>query len=396
MIASERGLRTHKIGSSLIASQAQDEVNVTTPFDTAGMVSAHADPSRHLTVPVVSVIVVNYNGGVAVLECLRSLAAADNDATEVIVVDNASDDGSADVIEAAFPDIRLVRSGKNLGFGDGNNLGAMYASGRYLAFLNPDTIVEPDWLEHLIDALDSDAGAGMATSRILLLGDSEHINTCGNELHFTGLAQCRGMRMHRDAMPVAGDVAAVSGAAFVMRRSVFDLLGGFDGSFFLYMEDTDLSLRARLAGYRCLYVPTSVVYHHYEFRVGPSKIYYQERNRYLMLAKGLKVPTLVILMPALVLAEVVSWGFVILKHPRRSTGKLRAYVWVARHWKQIATARRQTQAIRRVPDREILATCSHRLAFDQVASGPLARLSHALLNPLFGVLLRVSMAVVRW
>ena len=91
------------------------------------------------------------------------------------------------------------------------------------------------------------------------------------------------------------------------------------------MEDTDLSWRARLAGYRCLYVPTSIVYHEYTLRFGPRKIFYQERNRYLMLLKGAHWATLLVLLPALLLAEVVTWGFVLAQDRRRLANKARAY-----------------------------------------------------------------------
>src|SRR6185295_5368833 len=119
--------------------------------------------------------------------------------SEVILVDNASSDGTADVIQTDFPGVTLIRSQTNLGFGAGNNLAARSARGRYLIFLNPDTLVEQGWMEALIGLLDNDAQAGLVTSRIVLADQPDRINTCGNSVHFTGLTLCRGLGQPREA-----------------------------------------------------------------------------------------------------------------------------------------------------------------------------------------------------
>ena len=341
-----------------------------------------------------SVIIVNYNGGEGLVQCLRSLATewAAND--EIILVDNASVDGSADAAEQAFPHVRVLRSETNLGFGGGNNLGARYSTGKYLVFLNPDTLVSPGWLEPLLSALDQRPQVGLTTSKILLLSDRERINTCGNDTHYSGLTLCRGLGLPRDMLNEPVEVGAVSGAAFAMRRELYELLGGFDETFFLYMEDTDLSWRARLLGQHLLYVPDSIVYHDYALRFGPQKTFYQERNRYLMLLKVLRWRTLLGILPALLLAEVVTWGFVLLRERNRPQNKLRAYAWIAQHWPQVMASRRQTQTLRRISDRELLACCTHRLMYEQTGNGLAARLAHALLDPLFLVSQRIALAIM--
>ena len=258
-----------------------------------------------------SIIIVAYNAQAYLEKCLLSVLETSGTNREVILVDNASADRSAEIAAQKFPQVRIIRNEHNLGFGQGNNLGAQWATGDYLVFLNPDTIVEPGWLEALITALEDNPRAGLATSKILLLNDPERINTCGNTIHLTGLTLCRGLRYSKAAFSQRESVAAVSGAAFAIRRELFEQLGGFDEDFFLYMEDTDLSWRARLAGWDCLYVPESIVLHDYTLRLTPHKVFYQERNRYLMLLKCFRWPTLLILFPALLLAEFVTWGFVI-------------------------------------------------------------------------------------
>jgi len=342
-----------------------------------------------------SIVIVNYNGLDDLTACLRSLETDNHGRYDVIIVDNGSTDGSATYVRENHVDVEVVENDGNLGFGRGSNVGAHQARGRYLAFLNPDTVVEPGWLDALIGALTDYPEAGLATSKIVLRDDPKRINTCGNQVHCTGLTLCRGMGACRSQFGAYAWVDAVSGAAFAISRATFRSLGGFDESFFLYMEDTDLSWRARLAGYRCLYVPDSVVHHDYTLRFGPRKTYYQERNRYVMLLKNLQWRSLLVLIPALLLGEAVTWGFVLLRDRQRVMNKLRAYGWVVKHWGSIMEARRKVQALRRVPDRELIGSCTHRLAFEQTGGGFVARIAHWIFDPLFFLLQRLGLQVMR-
>jgi GT2 family glycosyltransferase len=199
-----------------------------------------------------------------------------------------------------------------------------------------------------------------------------------------------------DAMNQPKSVCSVSGAAFVISRSVFEEIGGFDERFFLYAEDNDLSWRAQLAGYRCLYVPEAVVHHEYTPRFGPDKYFYLERNRYQLLLKNLRWRTLGFLMPALTLAEVVAWGYAFLRGPGHVRAKLSAYRWLVAHWGEILEARREVQGRRKSADRDILSHCGYALAYELASGGSVAKLGKAVFDPLFFVLYRVCLAMVRW
>jgi len=343
-----------------------------------------------------SIIIVNYNANEKLLRCLESVLCDLQSDCEVLVVDNDSSDGIADRIETDFAAVRLMRSQTNLGFGGGNNLGAGEARGKYLVFLNPDTLVQRGWLEALLAPFNSDARAGLVTSKILLFDDPTLINTCGNVVHFTGLTLCRGLGQPREAFGEAQEVDAVSGAAFAIRRDLFEELNGFDEDTFLYMEDTDLSWRARLSGWRCLYAPDSIVLHHYTLRITPLKVFYQERNRYLMLMKSLRWPTLFVLLPAQLLAELMTWGFVIYSDRANFANKLRAYAWIIDNWRAVRRKRRETQAARRVPDRELLRHTTFRVDFDQASSGIVGTLAQVVFNPLFFVLKGLALTLIWW
>lgn len=349
------------------------------------------------TWPAATLVVVNYNGGEQLAACLESLYA-DPAMTdyELLIVDNASIDGSADAAAAHFPQANVVLSAHNLGFGGANNLAVEQARGEILVFLNPDTIVEPGWVGPLLDVLENEPEVGLVTSQIRLIDDPGRINTAGNDVHITGLTLCRGMWQPISTMTSPADVAAVSGAAFAIRRQLFESLGGFDASFFMYLEDTDLSLRARLAGYRCRYVPESVIHHDYTLHFGPNKVYHEEHNRYRMLLKTFSWPTLLLLLPTLLLGELVTWGYVLLRDRPRWNNKVRAYADVVRNWSTIRHQRRQIQRTRCADDRELLRLTTHRLAFEQTGDGFVTRAAHFLFDPLFFLARYLILFMVRW
>jgi GT2 family glycosyltransferase len=360
------------------------------------------EPAPHSTAEAASrslrasIIIVNYDAKEKLLRCLESVLRSSQPDCEVIVLDNNSSDGIADRIEEDFAAVRLIRSGTNLGFGGGNNLAARSAHGKFLVFLNPDTVVQHGWLEALIAPFDSDPRAGLTTSKILLADEPDLINTCGNAVHFTGLTLCRGLRQPRDAFGEMEEVDAVSGAAFAIRYELFEALKGFDEDTFLYMEDTDLSWRARLSGWRCLYAPDSVVLHHYTLRMTPLKVFYQERNRYLMLVKCLKWPSLVVLLPAQLLAELMTWGFVLFSDRANLMNKPRAYASVITNWPAIRNKRNATQALRRVPDRELLRRTTSRVELEQASRGIVGTIARFVFNPLFFLLRGLAMMLIWW
>jgi GT2 family glycosyltransferase len=343
-----------------------------------------------------SVIIVNYNGRDYISECLDSLLNSVPAETEIIVVDNDSKDTSADFIQEQYPGVVLLRNPLNGGFGQGNNLGVEHAHGEYLVFLNPDTRVTPGWLENMIEVLDSAPNVGMVTPKILLMNEPKLINACGNDVHFTGLTLCRGARATADSYDQLAIVSAVSGAAFVMRRSVFDEIGGFDPLLFMYMDDTDLSLRVRQAGYECIYAPNSVVYHDYSLSFGPRKTYFQERNRYIMLLKSWRWRTLALMVLPLLLSELVTWGFVLTKERRNPINKLRAYWDILKVWPEIMTQRCEVQTRRKVTDRKLLTELTYRMEFEQTGNDTISRLAHATFDPMFYAAYRLLMLVVRW
>jgi GT2 family glycosyltransferase len=327
-----------------------------------------------------SVVVVTFNNAHQIEACLESVLADIGPHDELIVVDNGSSDGTPALLRARFPGVRLIE-GPNDGYAGGNNRGARQARGEHLVFLNPDTVVRPGAIAALLAPL-ARPSVGLSTACVVHMWRPAIVNACGNTMHYTGLTYCRGAGRPVAEYAAPAKVDAVSGAAFAIRRALFEALGGFDERFFMYVEDTDLSLRARLAGFRCAYAPRAVVEHDYRPSYTPAKAFYLDRNRHLMLLKNIGAATYLRMLPGLLLGEVVTWGFLLLRGPRFWGVKPRVYAALWADRAAIRADRRARQA-RRGHDHAILGRLTYRLDFGQLAGGALARAAAAVFHPAF-------------
>jgi GT2 family glycosyltransferase len=266
----------------------------------------------------------------------------------VIVVDNGGTDPAA--VEGFG---RLVEPGRNLGFAGGCNRGAAEASGDVLVFLNPDTVVEPGALSVLARTLE-DRSIGIAMARLRLLDRPELLNSGGTVVHVSGLAWAGRYGEPAEELRELEDIAAPSGAAMAIRRDLFRELGGFTKELFMYLEDTELGWRARLHGLRVVVDPAADVYHDYEFGRHPRKLALLERNREILVLTAYSPRLLLALSPVLAVTELGMLA--VAAKQRWLSGKLGGWWWLAAHVGWLRRHRRETQSLRRIPDRE-LAEC---------------------------------------
>jgi len=243
----------------------------------------------------VSVIILNWNGKRFLKTCLDSLRKQTFKDLETIVVDNGSSDGSVDFVKVDYPEVRVIALDKNYGFAKGNNIGIEEAlkdkDVQYIALLNNDTKVEPQWLEELVKVAESDEQVGSCQPKMLSLANPKMIDALGILITKNGRAiqDGYGTKDTRQYNQVKEVFGACAGAA-LYRREVLLQIGLFDEDFFSYYEDVDLALQARLAGWKCMYVPKAVVYHRHSATLGktsPFKLYLLERNRYYYIIKNL-------------------------------------------------------------------------------------------------------------
>jgi GT2 family glycosyltransferase len=284
---------------------------------------------------------VAFRSGDSLGRMLDSLAA--ERPHEVIVVDNGGD------VEAR-EGITLLSPGENLGYGAGNNLAAREATGEALVFLNPDTVVTPGALAGLVQPLE-DLSVGIVTARLRLLDDPETLNSAGNDVHVTGISWAGGYGEPAETVSQLRDVPFPSGAAMAIRRGVFEELGGFTEELFLYQEDLVLGWRARLRGLRVVVNPAADVLHEYEFARNPGKHYLLERNRLVFVLSSFSPRLLFLLAPVLASAEVGMLGLALKEGWARD--KAAGWWWLLRHAGWLYRHRRETQALRRVPDRDL-------------------------------------------
>jgi GT2 family glycosyltransferase len=249
--------------------------------------------------PIVSAIVLNWNGEGVVEEAVASLLAQTLASMEVIVVDNASTDGSDAAVEQKFAGrVSLIRNARNLGFGAGNNEGIRRAHGRFILLLNNDAEASPTMAEEMVRAADDDERIGMVAAKVLLHGESGLIDTTGHLLYPDGLNRGRG-RLEPDHGQYDGCRTALfpSGAAGLYRRRMLHEIGLFDEAFFLYGDDAELGLRGRRAGWGCAFAPRAVAHHRYSRSAGQYsalKAFHVERNRVWVLLKLFPWPSIVV------------------------------------------------------------------------------------------------------
>ncbi|MEK7788723.1 MAG: glycosyltransferase family 2 protein, partial [Planctomycetota bacterium] len=240
---------------------------------------------------LISVIILNYNGKDYIEECLDSVLDQTYEPLEIIVVDNASNDSSLEILKEKYSSkIKLIESNANLGFAGGNNLALEDAKGEFIALLNNDAVADRRWIEEFMSAVSRcDGTFGMWASKILFYDDREIIDTAGHLIYPDGLNRGRGKgEKDKGQYDKEEEVFFPSGCAAIYRKEMLDIIGFFDPDFFAYGDDTDLGMKARIAGWKCIYVPKSVVYHHSSAASGkysPLKAYLVERNRLWVLIK---------------------------------------------------------------------------------------------------------------
>jgi GT2 family glycosyltransferase len=251
-----------------------------------------------------SVVVVTFNSAGALARCLPRLVEQLTDDDELIVVDNASRDATVDAAREAAPAARVLTQPRNLGFAAGANAGAAAATGDVLLFLNPDAEPAPGFVE-AVRRPASDGSGWTAWMGLVTMDGGTRINTSGGVVHFTGISWSGGaQRPIADAPATRAEVPFLSGSCLAIPQDAWARLGGFPPAFFMYCEDVDLSLRARLAGGRVGVEPGARVDHAYDFAKGAGKWRALERNRWAVLLRDYPGALLALIAPVLLATEL--------------------------------------------------------------------------------------------
>jgi GT2 family glycosyltransferase len=304
----------------------------------------------------VTVVIPNWNGERFLKLCLNSLRDQSFRDFETLLVDSGSTDGSLGFVAESFPEVKTIALGENRGFSGAVNAGIRASETELVALLNNDTEQNPGWLEALVRAAEDHPEAGLFASKLVDFHDRRLLDGAGDAMRLSGLPYRLGHgERDRGRFDVPGYVFGACAAAALYRRSLFDEIGLFDEDFVSYCEDGDLSFRAQLAGYRCFYVPGSVVYHMGSASTGgkrsPTATRLGTRNSFSLLVKNLPLSTVPHILPFFVLGQFARLL------TAAATGSLRAHLeglaGARRHLPLMLAKRAEIQKRKRISDAEV-------------------------------------------
>jgi GT2 family glycosyltransferase len=301
----------------------------------------------------VTVLVLNFNGKHHLTQHLASILATDYGNFRVVIIDNGSTDGSLEFLAAHYPHVEIIRNKCNQGFVLAYNAAMASVATEYFALLNNDVSVEPDWLKKLVHHAQGKEVAAL-TPKMLFFHDRGRINAAGGNCDIYGTGWNRGNdEVDRGQYDKVEETFYGNGAALLISKKAWQDVGSFDERYFMYGEDVDWCWRARLKGYKVLYVPSSRVYHHWLGSKGPI-FYLLERNTLSNITKNYSLRILFKIMPTYIAIKLLKtlWAF----KNVRGGGKvlaLKAILWNIANFKETWESRVGIQSSRRVSDAEI-------------------------------------------
>lgn len=314
-----------------------------------------------MSYPLVSIIILTYDNGLPhIKNCLSSLSEIDYKSTEIIVVDNASKDETLEYIKKHFPEIKLIENKENLGFAIGNNQALKYALGKYILFLNNDTLVTPNFLDILVKDLERDKNIGAVQPKIRQLADKEKLDACASFLTNTGFLYHFGYSQNQKDEKYNKRLLmySVKGACFLTRKSIIDKIGLFDEDYFAYFEETDFCHRVWLSGFKVCYEPRSEVYHlgGPDMKVSSEIIFHSYKNRIQTYLKNLEVKTGIrIVSVHITISLLISFAYLIKGRFGYSVAIIKALGWSLLNIFNILKKRKFVQEeVRKVRDDKFL------------------------------------------
>jgi GT2 family glycosyltransferase len=262
---------------------------------------------------LVSIIIPNYNGEEYLKKCLDSISDLKCKSTEIIIVDNNSTDKSLQIVEKYLPDIKIIKLKKNYGFSKAVNVGIKTSKGEYIVLLNNDTEVKPDWLSNLILYISSDEKIFSVSSKMIRYNEKDKIDDAGDNYTLIGWAYKRGDGFNISKYNKTVEVFSSCAGAAIYRKSIFEEIGYFDENFFAYMEDVDISYRARIHGYKNVYCSKAEVYHIGSATSGSKyntfKVRLAARNNNYVVLKNMPFGQLVLNLPFLLIGWIIKYMF---------------------------------------------------------------------------------------
>jgi len=304
--------------------------------------------------PLVSIIILNYNAGELLINCVQSIIKSNYSNYEIIIVDNNSADQSHIECKKKFEQVTLIENKKNFGYCEGNNIGIRKATGKFITILNPDTIVDANWLKFLIQAYEEN-GEGLYQPKFLSLYEKDIIQSTGNFIQLFGFGYARDKgEKDSNKRNTIEKVGFAAGTCLFTSKSVLDKIGLLDPFIFLYLDDLDLGWRAKQLGISSFFVPNSIVYHaeSYILKWSSKKFYWLERNRKYCLLTHYSKNTLYKMLPTLIIVEILVFFFYLSKG--FFIAKIKADIDILKNLSHIKKRHNQLESIRKLKDKEVI------------------------------------------
>ena len=310
--------------------------------------------------PLISIILVNWNGRKWLPDCLESIFLQTYSNFEVILVDNASEDDSVEFVRTNYPGAIILKNNENAGFAGGNNRGYEAAKGEYLFLLNTDTRLESDSLEKTLKAFDLYPNAGTVQPKLVMMNNPEILDACGSYWTDTTILHHYGMHKKSNHKAYNSPIFVFSnkGAAMLIRKQVIDSIGLFDDDYWCYYEETDLCHRIWISGYECLYYPDAVIHHAVgsTAKLFPNAFinYHSFKNKLNSFLKNFELKTLIRVLPVHFIAVIMLCIVWLFKGKiEHSTAMMKSVMWNLTRLPDTFKKRRKIQLRRRMLDTEI-------------------------------------------
>ena len=333
--------------------------------------------------PLVSIIILNYNAGELLINCVESVFQTKYSNFEVIVVDNISSDNSHKKCKEKFEKIQLIENSKNFGYCEGNNIGIRKAKGEFIVILNPDTIVESNWLDEFFIA-HSKYGDGLYQPKILSLYEKEVLQSTGNMIHLFGFgfARDKGVK-DKNQFKEIEKIGYASGTCLFTSSKVLDKIGLLDPFLFLYHDDLDLGWRAAQLGINSYFVPNVKILHaeSYILKWSSKKFYWLERNRKYCILTHFSKNTYKKMRLTLLLVDCFVWIFYISKG--FLFAKIKAELDIRKNKKQIEKKYLELENKKIISDEELIKTFPDKIFVpENVANGNMNKFFNSILEKL--------------
>ena len=303
---------------------------------------------------LVSIIILNYNAGKLLLNCVESIKKSKYNNLEIIIVDNISSDNSQTECKEKFPDIKLIQNDENFGYCEGNNIGIRNAKGEYIIILNPDTIVEENSINELVSAYKK-IGDGLFQPKILSLHEEDILQSTGNMIQIFGFgfAKDKGEKNTKQEEKIE-KIGYASGTCLFTSKRIFEKIGYFDKFLFLYHDDLDLGWRAAQMGINSYYVPKSKIFHveSYSLKWSSKKFYWLERNRKYCLQTHYSKETYSKIKFSLFVVDMLVWLFYLSKGFLGA--KIKAELDIRKNKDHIIKKYNELEKRKLIPDKELI------------------------------------------